>query len=177
MKKKAIIILIIVALAGIGLYFVVGKKSTLQTQAGVGTSVGDIAPAFSYRTLDGTIIDSASLRGKIIIMSSAAQWCSTCQEEAREFVPIYQKYKDKQVVFITIDIDPRDTKESIEQFKKTYGTPWDYADAQGGREIIQKYGMKRFEMTYIIDKSGKITFNGNVLTHPDKLDAEIQKSF
>jgi len=175
MKKKVITTIIIVALSGVGLYFAVGNKNTSQTQKSVGTRVGDRALVFSYTTLDGKIIDSTSLKGKIIVMSSAAQWCATCQEEAREFVPVYQKYKDKQVVFITIDIDPRDTKESIEQFKKTYSTPWNYADAQGGREIIQKYGMHRFEMTYIIDKSGKIAFNGNVLTNPDKLDAEIQK--
>jgi len=175
MKNKVIIIIILITLAFVSLYFVFENKNTSQIQASIGNSVGNIAPNFSFTTIDGKIINSTSLRGKVIVMSSAAQWCSTCQEEAREFVPIYKKYKDKQVVFITIDIDPRDTKESIEQFKKTYSTPWNYADAREGKEIIQKYNMNRFEITYIIDKSGKIAFNGDVLTHPDKLDGEIQK--
>ena len=175
MQKKIIITIIILTLIGISVYFMVGNKNTPQTQTSATTNISNDAPAFTITTIDGKIIDSISLKGKIIVISSAAQWCPTCQEEAREFVPVYQKYKDKQVVFITIDIDPRDTKESIEQFKKTYSTPWNYTDAQGGREIIQKYDLNRFEMTYIINKSGKVTFNGDVLTHPDKLDAEIQK--
>ena len=175
MQKKIIIAISVIVFVGIGLYFVAGNKTTSQPQESVGTNVGNNAPTFTLTTIDGKTIDSASLRGKVVVVSSAAQWCPTCQEEAREFVPVYQKYKDKPVVFITIDIDPRDTKASVEQFKKTYNTPWDYADAQGGQEIIQKYGMRRFEMTYIIDTNGKIAFNGDVLTHPDKLDAEIQK--
>lgn len=175
MKKKAIITIILIALAGIGLYFAAGNKTTSQTQANVGTSVGDIAPTFSYTTLDGTKVDSASLRGKVIVITSSAAWCPTCIMEAQQFSPVYQKYKDEAVAFITVDIDPRDDKDFIEQFKQDNNTPWDYADAQGGADISQKFGFDRFEITYIIDKNGVVQFRDSVITSSDKLDAEIQK--
>lgn len=175
MQKNIIIAISIVVLAGIGLYAAFGNSSASSAQSTTGTQVGDIAPAFSIKTIDDKTITSADLRGKVVVISSAAQWCPTCQEEAREFAPVYQKYKDKSVVFITIDIDPRDSVASIEAFKKTYQTPWAYTDAQGGADVIRTYDMNRFEMTFIIDKNGKIAFDGDVLTHPDILDAEIQK--
>lgn len=175
MKKKVIITIIIVALAGVGLYFAAGNKTTSQTYASVGMSVGDRAPAFSYTTLDGTKVDSVSLRGKVVVITSSAAWCPTCIMEAQQFSPVYQKYKDEAVAFITVDIDPRDDKDFIEQFKQDNNTPWDYADAQGGADISQKFGFDRFEITYIIDKNGTIQFRDNVITSSDKLDAEIQK--
>jgi|GEM_PF-1786114 len=175
MKKKAIIIIIIVALAGIGFYFAAGNKTTSPTQARVGTSVGDIAPAFLYTALDGTKVDSVSLRGKVIVITSSAAWCSTCIMEAQQFAPVYQKYKDGAVAFITVDIDPRDSKDFINQFKQDNNTPWDYANAQGGADISQKFEFDRFEITYIIDKNSVIQFRDSVITSSDKLDAEIQK--
>lgn len=175
MQKKVIITIIIVFLVGVGLYFAVGNKSAPQTQASVGTSVGDIAPDFSYTTLDGTKVDSAALRGKVVVITSSAAWCPTCIMEAQQFAPVYQKYKDGPVAFITVDIDPRDGKDFIKQFKQNNNAPWDYADAQGGANISQKFGFDRFEITYIIDKEGVIQFRDGVITSTDKLDAEIRK--
>ncbi|MCR4263736.1 MAG: TlpA family protein disulfide reductase [Candidatus Roizmanbacteria bacterium] len=175
MKNKVIITIIVVALAGVGLYFAAGNKDSSQTQASIGTSVGDKAPAFSYTTLDGAKVESASLRGKVVVITSSAAWCPTCIMEAQQFAPVYQKHKDDSVAFITVDIDPRDSKDFIEQFKKDNNTPWDYADAQGGADISQKFGFDRFEVTYIIDKDGVIQFKDSVITSSDKLDAEIQK--
>lgn len=174
MKKKAIITIIIVALAGVGLYFAAENITTSQTQASVGTSVGDKAPEFSYTTLAGAKVESASLRGKVVVITSSAAWCPTCIMEAQQFSPVYEKYKNDSVAFITVDIDPRDNKDFIEQFKQDNNTPWDYANAQGGADISQKFGFDRFEITYIIDKSGVIQFRDGVITSSDKLDAEIQ---
>ncbi|MBI4130289.1 hypothetical protein HY468_03170 [Candidatus Roizmanbacteria bacterium] len=65
-------------------------------------------------------------------------------------------------------------KEAIDQFKKDTDTPWDYADAQGGTEIMQKYQLDRFEITYILDKEGVIRFKDSVITSSEKLEQELQ---
>lgn len=95
--------------------------------------------------------------------------------EAKQFAPVYQKYKEKGVVFITVDIDPRDSKEFIRRFKTKNNTPWYYTDSQGGMEITKNYSFNRFEITYILDRKGVIRFKDRVITSSDKLDQEIQK--
>ena len=175
MQKKVIVTIIIVFLVSVGLYFAVGNKSETRTQTSVGTSIGNKSPDFSYTTLDGIKVDSAALHGKVVVITSSAAWCPTCIMEAQQFAPVYQKYKDGPVAFITVDIDPRDDKNFIKQFKQDNNTPWDYADAQGGADISQKFGFDRFEITYIIDKEGVIQFRDGVITSTDKLDAEIKK--
>lgn len=179
MKKSTAFTLLAVVVVGAGLYALLAvprSSSPSATGTQIGTRVGNTAPAFSITTTDGTTLSSDALRGKVVVLTSAAQWCATCQEEAKEFAPAYQTYKGKSVAFITIDIDPRDSIASIEQFKKTYQTPWAYADAQGAAALISAYGMNSFEMTYIIDASGVVRFNGDVLTRPDILTAQIQKA-
>lgn len=176
MSAKTITTLVLLGAAVAGIAWWALVRNTRADSAVVGVRVGNTAPAFSITTTGGATLMSYSLLGKVVVLTSAAQWCATCQEEAREFAPVYEKYKDTPVVFITLDIDPRDTRTSIEQFRQTYATPWAYADAQGGAEAIRKYGMNRFEMTYIISPAGIVQFAGDVLTRPDVLDAEIRKT-
>ncbi len=175
MQKKLITILAL-ALIVIGAYAIVNKQSIKQTpKLNIGIDVGEMAPDFSLTTIDGEKITKASLRGNIVVITSSAAWCPTCVMEARQFSPVYYKYQEEGVVFITVDIDPRDSKSFIQQFKTGNNTPWYYADAEGGAEIIQKYSLNRFEITYILDKQGIIRFKDKVITSSDKLDMEIQK--
>ena len=179
---KKYIIISIIAVIGIFIFWFIsmqGEQNIKLTNGNealsIGTKVGMIAPSFRITTINGNVVDSNDLTGKIIIITSSAAWCSTCVMEAQQFSLVYQKYKDESLAFITVDIDPRDRKEFIEQFKKDNNTPWDYADAQGGVDISRKYKLDRFEITYIIDKDGIIRFRDNIITNSDKLDTEIQK--
>ena len=66
-------------------------------------------------------------------------------------------------------------KNFIKQIKQDNNTPWDYANAQGGADISQKFRFDQFEITDIIDKNGAIRFKDSAITSSEKLDAEIQK--
>ena len=181
MQRKFFVILTIflatIFLAVVSFYVISRKNLNFnsKTQTSVGIDVGKIAPEFTITTIDGEKIKSVDLRGKIVVLTSSVAWCPTCVMEAKEFSPVYLKYKDKPVLFITVDIDPRDSKEFIEQFKIENNTPWPYVDVRGGIDIIQKYSLNRFEITYILDKQGIIRFKDMVITTSDILDQELQK--
>lgn len=188
MKDKTVIIIIVIVFIAFGAYFIAQSKpisgqagkqeadtnQSLQT-ANVGTRVGDSAPNFSYTTIDGKKVESSFFDQRVVVITSSAAWCPTCILEARQFSPVYEKYKGKQIVFITVDIDPRNTSEAIAKLKEDTSTPWDYANAQGGIDIIQKLGFDRFEITYVIDKTGVIRFKDIVITSTETLDQEIKK--
>jgi len=173
MKIKIMLITIILFIA-FGTYVLLNNKSEKDNLPVIGTDIGDFAPKFSYTTIEGKKVDSSSFDSKVVVITSAAAWCSTCALEAKQFSPVYEKY-NKQVVFITVDIDPVDTKKAISEFKKDMKTPWDYTNLNGGKEIIEKYDLNRFEITYIIDKQGKISFKDYLITNSNKLNKEISK--
>lgn len=173
MQKYVIITIAVIALLGGGFLLLAGNGESGSTQASVGTGIGNIAPDFTITTLEGNTVQNNELRGKVVVITSSAAWCPTCVMEAQQFAPVYKKYKDMPVVFITVDIDPSDSVEFIQQFKQDNDTPWDYADAQGGAGLIQGYRLNRFEITYIIDQSGIVRFKDRVITSSEKLDEAI----
>lgn len=190
MKNKRIILAVIVVLVGLGSYLISQNNSSALSQqssdhndatdrttqtTSVGTAVGDKAPDFAYITIDGKKVESASLVGRVIVITSSSAWCPTCIMEAQQFSPVYQKYKDEPVVFITVDIDPRNTTEAINRMKQDTNTPWDYTNSEGGFDITQKFGFDRFEITYVIDQQGMIRFEDRVITSTEVLDQELQK--
>ena len=176
MNQKLIIILVLII--GGALILFIGKdgvRNDPQIVSGkIGTGIGDRAPDFQVTTISGQTLMSQDLNDKVIVITSSAAWCATCVIEARQFAPVYKEYSDKPVVFLTIDIDPRNSISAIQQFKIDNDTPWDYANAQGASQLISDYKLNRFEITYIIDTEGIIRFKDSGITSSEKLSEELR---
>jgi len=135
---------------------------------------GDPAPAFSFVSTDGKTVNSNDLRGKVVVLTSAGAWCPSCVVEALQFAAVYAQYKDRPVEFITIDIDPRDSTEFINEFRKENVTPWHYAQAKNAQQLIDDYDLAGFEITYVIDKGGVIRYKDPFITNADELEKAIK---
>lgn len=144
------------------------QQSTASLQ--VGTDVGDRAPEFAFVSTGGETIHSDNLRGKVVVMTSAAVWCPSCEAEAFQLAAVYAKHRDSPVTFLTIDIDPRNSVEFIDQFRKDNVTPWFYSQALEAEQLIDNYKLNRFEITYVIDQDGIIRYKDAWTTSVDELE-------
>ena len=70
----------------------------------VGSAVGYRFKDMTVALMDGSEINTADLRGKIVIINIWATWCSPCRAELPDFDRIATEYKD-QVVIIAADTD------------------------------------------------------------------------
>ena len=70
----------------------------------IGTKVGDRFADLTIMTMDGGSINTADLRGKIVILNLWATWCPPCKAELPDFDLIASEYKD-HVVIIAADVD------------------------------------------------------------------------
>ncbi len=70
----------------------------------IGTDVGKRFKDLTLATMDGGSINTADLRGKIVIVNVWASWCPPCKAELPDFDRIAKEYKDR-VVIIAADID------------------------------------------------------------------------
>ncbi len=143
-----------------------------QKQAAVGLEVGNQAPSFEFVSTDGTSVKSADLRGKVVVLVSAAAWCQSCAVEALKLARVYPKYNER-VAFLTVDIDPRDSAEVIDKFRSDNGTPWPYANAAAAANLIRDYRLNRLEMTYVIDQQGIMRFNDIRIMEPADLEGPL----
>src|SRR5262245_33464628 len=85
--------------------------------------VGDEAPAFSLKSLDGKEAKLADFKGKVVLINWFATWCPPCNREVPVLQKeIWEKYKDKGVQVIAIDMAERgDPQALVTEFQKKYG--------------------------------------------------------
>ncbi|HEX5732934.1 MAG TPA: redoxin domain-containing protein [Blastocatellia bacterium] len=111
--------------------------------------------AFNLKTLDGKMLSSADLKGRVVVINYWGIWCGWCVEEMPEFQKLNEKYKnDKEVMILTINNDQNSAgvPKWMEKNKYNFNVLFDdgYVDA--------KADIKGFPTTWFIDKEGRIAF-------------------
>ena len=116
--------------------------------------VGRMAPTFRITGFDGAPIDTAALRGKVLVVNFWASWCyPACYEEAPRLQRIWQELGDEDVVVIGVNIQDREdaAREFIARFNQTFPNGMD----RSGRVAID-FGVYGVPETFVIDPRGRI---------------------
>ncbi len=121
--------------------------------------IGDPAPDFTMRYIDGKNVQLSDLRGKVIMLQFTASWCSVCRKEMPHIErEIWNKHKDR-ADFVLVAVDLKEDTAKIKRFIKATGISYPVIlDPEGS--IFDLYAEKGAGVTrnVIIDKEGKIAF-------------------
>jgi thiol-disulfide isomerase/thioredoxin len=124
-----------------------------------------------FTAVDGSAVDLAKLRGKVVLVDFWATWSPPCREEVPHVVAAYQKYHAKgfEVVGISLDQD----KDALTAFIKEHGMAWpQYFDGKGwDNEISSKYGIDAIPAMWLLDKKGMLV----TADASDDLDGQVGK--
>ncbi|MDR2793741.1 MAG: TlpA family protein disulfide reductase [Treponema sp.] len=114
---------------------------------------GSPAPDFSASRLNGTQVRLGSLMGKVIFLNFWATWCPPCREEMPSMEALYQRFRNRDIEFLAVDIQENRNRVSafMEQFGLTFPALMDVT----GR-ISTQYGIRSIPTTFIIDRNGNI---------------------
>lgn len=121
------------------------------------TDVGQKAPNFSVKDIDGKTVSLSDFTGKgYLLIDFWASWCGPCRKENPNVVEAYNKYHDKGFDILAISLDK--TKEAwlrgIEQdgLKYHHVSELQYWNS----DIARLYGIRSIPSNLLIDKEGKI---------------------
>ena len=143
-----------------------GTADVAAAPAGPPTGVSSGAPAvvqlykdpkpvtpFSVQTLDGTVLRSQDLKGKVVILNFWATWCPPCRAEIPDLVALQDKYRDQVVVLgISMDEGPA---EDVRRFAEKYQV--NYPVAMATPAIYQAFpGMASLPTSLIVDREGMV---------------------
>ncbi len=114
---------------------------------------GDPAPLFALEKLEGgTAQFPADYQGqKVIAIRFWADWCPFCSSEMRLLEPVYQKYRDKGLTILALNVrQDRATAEFfINELNISYNT---LLDIEG--DVARSYGVTGLPTTLFVDGNG-----------------------
>ena len=113
------------------------------------------APSFVLTLFDGRTVTLEDLRGKVVFLNFWASWCPPCRAEAKTLEAAWKEYKDKDVLFLGIDI--QDTEKDARAFIEEFGITYMNGRDPTGRIAID-YGVWGIPETFFIDRQGRITY-------------------
>ena len=113
------------------------------------------APALRVPLLTGgEPFDSRSLIGKkVLVLRFQASWCKTCAAQAAGIQRLYERYKERGVELLAIQVD--DPEREARAFLQAHHAGYPAA-LDPGLRVANRFGFKRAPYTVIISKRGEI---------------------
>ncbi len=145
------------------------QESDVYKKIGIQSVKNNIkAPDFCLEGLNGKKLQLHSLKGNVILLNFWATWCGPCKEEMPSMEALYQQYKDRGFMLLTISVDegsPEPTRKFIQM--NDYHFPV-LIDPTG--KTLDVFGVDRIPVTLLIDKKGRIlgrAIGPRNWSHPD----------
>ncbi len=117
---------------------------------------GTIAPSFNCPDINGDMVSSESLKGKVIYIDFWTTWCGPCLGEIPHLKKMEEKLHNEDIAFVSISID--EDKEVWEKMvrEKELGGYQLFANEGWETDIVKSYAFKGIPYFVIIDKEGRI---------------------
>jgi peroxiredoxin len=148
-----------------------GKGSCVPAVSSGPATVGDPAPEFRLRGLDGGCVDLADLHGHPVIVNFWASWCFPCRQEMPLLRDAYAKHHAAGLEIVGIPY--RDIDSDSRAFAKKYGASWLLA-RDTDSATADAYGVRPIPQSFFIRPDGTISAHIRGMTSGD-LRRELQK--
>lgn len=134
-------------------------------------SGGEPAPNWEAKDINGKDVSLSSFKGHYVFLEIWATWCAPCVKEVPFFMKLADKYRKKNINFVSISIDT-----NIDEWKsfveKRHGEVIHLIDSRGFKsEIMKDYYFNGVPQFMLFDPQGRIV---NVKM-PRPSDSRVEK--
>jgi thiol-disulfide isomerase/thioredoxin len=140
---------------------VLGLASGLRADT---ANVGKQIPALELNFA----LNAAEHVGKPLLLEFWATWCPPCRKSIPHLNELFEKYKARGLVVIGVT-----DEDAATVLKFTEKTPMHYAVAVGDKKLGDLFGISGIPHAMLVDRTGKILWEGHPLELTDALIEKI----
>jgi peroxiredoxin len=150
---------------------VVGALAFMPVNDG-GLKIGDIAPDFKLKNVDGKMIslaDHKGAEGYIVIFS--CNHCPWVIKYEDRMIDLHNKFASQGFPVIAInpndpEVQPEDSFEKMQQRAREKNFPFAYVIDEG-QKVFPQYGATRTPHVFLLDKNRKVRYIGAIDDSPE----------
>jgi peroxiredoxin len=117
--------------------------------------IGERAPDFRVRTLDGKLLSLSDFRGKFLLLDFWATWCAPCVSELPSLRALHESYRDDpRFSIVSLSLDER--PDALYHLVKDAGLAWPQALLGPNSPIAAAYGATAIPATFLIGRDSRI---------------------
>ncbi|MBP1157568.1 MULTISPECIES: TlpA disulfide reductase family protein [unclassified Paenibacillus] len=137
----------------------------------VGLKIGQQAPDFELKMLDGQSVKLSDYRGKIVIINFWATWCPPCRAEMPHMQQYYMENEKEGVVILGVNATSTEISVPVvDSWLKEWGITFPIVLDEHG-EVIKTYRVNSYPSTFVIDADGVIRHK-----HPGPMNMQMLKA-
>ncbi len=153
MKHLRILFVVCVLLGLVALCSSCSDGADASDTMAVGIKVGDMAPNFNLKDLNGKDVNLKNLRGKIVLIDFWDTWCPPCVRALPHLQEIHMETMDQDIVIVAVAAG-RDGDSAVRSFIKKNG--YSFTTVVADRSVLDSYKIGGIPATFIIDAKGII---------------------
>ena len=129
-------------------------------------------------TSEGGQFDFAKYKGKVVIVDFWATWCGPCRASLPDLKDVYEKYHDKGLEVVGVDLDSE--LSDLTDFQDKEKLPWVniVGEEKEGKlqfPLAEKYGITGIPTTFFVGRDGKIVSQTMGAGDPADLVKQVEK--
>jgi cytochrome c biogenesis protein CcmG/thiol:disulfide interchange protein DsbE len=126
--------------------------------------LGKAAPAFRRDALDGSAVDIAGARGKVVVVKFVAQYCEPCKKTLPAIERLHVAHPELFVVAVSEDEREADARALAAAFGLSFPVVHDRSNV-----LAARYRVRELPVTYVLDGQGNVAWVGG----PEKTETEL----
>jgi thiol-disulfide isomerase/thioredoxin len=119
-------------------------------------SIKEYAPMFSFNSIDGKTVSLSDLKGKFVYMDIWATWCGPCRQQIPAMKEIEERYRGKNIEFLSVSVDKDADKAKWEKMVNEQGMKGIQLFAGKGTSFHQDYQISTIPRFLLIGTDGEI---------------------
>jgi peroxiredoxin len=139
-------------------------------------------PDISLKDINGKLVNMSdySKKGKIVIVSFWATWCTPCKKELNNINELYEEWKSKyDVIVVAVTIDNARNVMKVKPYVDGQAWPFDII-LDVNSDLMRAMNVVNPPHTFLLDKSGSVVYShtgyleGDEFTSEEKIKAIAQ---